>query len=189
MKGLGMYSKELKYCPGCRNACSIDDLSCPMGRVFLEEHKANLAREEAERASREMKELKPRANSQAISRIKANMLKTKVYVCPFCGKAVCATDEIIVRCCSRTLEPLVPEADDGKHGIRAEFSEGECCLKIKQPDNDCSIKFVAVMSDSSVNLIKITEETSDIAFKLYGGEKIFYYCSQHGLLEISAEEN
>ena len=45
-----MYSNELLYCPGCRNACPKDQLTCMIGEKFFAQQKA---KEQAEAQKRE----------------------------------------------------------------------------------------------------------------------------------------
>ena len=47
-----MYTKELKYCPGCRNGCPIDDLTCGVGERLVADYRK---REEEKKLKKEVK--------------------------------------------------------------------------------------------------------------------------------------
>ena len=46
-----MYSREMKFCPGCKNACPVGHFNCPMGKKYLDSYNASLEHEQVEKYS------------------------------------------------------------------------------------------------------------------------------------------
>ena len=55
----------------------------------------------------------------------ANLLRSKLYVCPLCGNVLHATGQAVVSCCGITLPPLdISEADDADETPSADARAG-----------------------------------------------------------------
>ena len=66
----------------------------------------------------------------------ANLLRSKLYVCPLCGNVLHATGQAVVSCCGITLPPLdISEADDADehHQLTLERVEDELFVTIYHP--------------------------------------------------------
>ena len=66
----------------------------------------------------------------------ANLLRSKLYVCPLCGNVLHATGQAVVSCCGITLPPLdISEADDADehHQLTLERVEDELFVTIHHP--------------------------------------------------------
>ena len=55
--------------------------------------------------------------------ISANLLRSKIYVCPVCGNVLHATGQAAICCCGVTLPPLEAEEADADHAVTVEAVE------------------------------------------------------------------
>ena len=81
----------------------------------------------------------------------ANLLRSKLYVCPLCGNVLHATGQAVVSCCGITLPPLdISEADnaDEHHQLTLERVEDELFVTIHHPmTKDHYISFIACLTN------------------------------------------
>lgn len=66
----------------------------------------------------------------------ANLLRSKLYVCPICGNVLHATGQAVVSCCGITLPPLdIADADpaDEHHQLTVERVEDELFVTLHHP--------------------------------------------------------
>ena len=63
----------------------------------------------------------------------ANLLRSKLYVCPICGNVAHTMGETVVSCCGVTLPPLEAEEVDEDHSITREVVEDEVYLTVDHP--------------------------------------------------------
>lgn len=66
----------------------------------------------------------------------ANLLRSKLYVCPICGNVLHATGQAVVSCCGITLPPLdIADADpaDEHHQLTVERVEDEVFVTLHHP--------------------------------------------------------
>ena len=118
----------------------------------------------------------------------ANMLRTKFYVCPICGNAICSTGDALVSCCGVTLPALEAEEADERHHITIENVEDEHFISIPHPmTKQHFISFVAFVTSDRCQLVKFYPEgNAETRLQLRGRGYLYYYCNQHGLFRIKA---
>ena len=63
----------------------------------------------------------------------ANMLRSRLYVCPVCGNILFSAGNAIQSCCGITLPPLEAEPAAGDHEIRLEKVEDEWYVSMEHP--------------------------------------------------------
>lgn len=89
----------------------------------------------------------------------ANLLRSKLYVCPLCGNVLHATGQAVVSCCGITLPPLdISEADDADehHQLTLERVEDELFVTIHHPmTKDHYISFIACLTGDKLQLVKL----------------------------------
>ncbi|MBE5807611.1 MAG: helix-turn-helix domain-containing protein [Clostridiales bacterium] len=117
----------------------------------------------------------------------ANMLRSRIYVCPACGNVVVSAGEALVSCCGITLPPQEAEVADEAHEIRAEAVEDEICASIGHPmTKEHHISFLAAATDRELHLCKLyPEEDARARFKRGGVRYLYAYCNRHGLFRSS----
>ena len=118
----------------------------------------------------------------------ANLLRSKLYVCPLCGNVLHATGQAVVSCCGITLPPLdISEADDADehHQLTLERVEDELFVTIHHPmTKDHYISFIAYCTGSRFESVKLYPEgTAEARFfgRGRGHGWLYWYCNHHGL--------
>ena len=80
----------------------------------------------------------------------ANLLRSKLYVCPLCGNVLHATGQAVVSCCGITLPALdIAEADDADehHQLTVERVEDELFVTLHHPmEKNHYISFLAYLT-------------------------------------------
>lgn len=66
----------------------------------------------------------------------ANMLRTKICVCPVCGNILCGTGSAVISCCGVTLPPLEAEEADEAHRPDIQQVEDELFVTLDHPSHD-----------------------------------------------------
>ena len=117
--------------------------------------------------------------------ISANMMRSKFYVCPICGNAVCSAGDALVSCCGITLPALEAEDADECHPITIETVEDEHFISIPHPmTKQHFISFVAFVTSDRCQLVKFYPEgNAETRFQLRGFGMLYWYCNQHGLFK------
>ena len=115
--------------------------------------------------------------------ISANLLRTKLYVCPICGNVIHCLGSAVVSCCGVTLPVLDAEEADGAHGITIEDVEDEHFITISHPMTKAhSISFIAYVTTDRFQLVKLYPEGSaQTRLQLRGRGIVYYCCNRHGL--------
>ena len=118
----------------------------------------------------------------------ANLLRSKLYVCPLCGNVLHATGQAVVSCCGITLPPLdISEADDADehHQLTLERVEDELFVTIHHPmTKDHYISFIACLTGDKLQLVKLYPEgDASCRFKITGAGVLYFYCNRHGLMK------
>lgn len=111
--------------------------------------------------------------------VHANILNTKIYVCPICGNVIFSIGENMVSCHGIELFPL--EAEDVE--LDCEVIEDELYVNIDSPmtKNDY-ISFIAGVSCDHIELKKLyVQGSADARLKLRGLKYIYYYNNRNGL--------
>ncbi|MBP5261963.1 MAG: helix-turn-helix domain-containing protein [Clostridiales bacterium] len=122
-------------------------------------------------------------NAVSNSNVSANMLRTKIYVCPVCGNVIFSAGEAAINCHGISLLPSEAEQPDDHHQISVERIEDEYYLQI---DHDMTkshyISFIAGLSYDRVELVKLYPEgPAECRIRMRGLKKICYYCNKEGL--------
>ena len=115
--------------------------------------------------------------------VSANMLRSKFYVCPICGNAVCSTGNTVVSCCGIVLPTLEAEETDDDHPITIENVEDEHFISISHPmTKQHYISFVSFITSDRNQMVKFYPEgNAETRLQLRGRGYLYYYCNQHGL--------
>lgn len=117
--------------------------------------------------------------------VSANMLRTKLYVCPICGNILSATGSALVSCCGVTLPALEAEEADEAHCPRIETVEDERFITLDHPmDKSHYISFLAFATADRFQLVKLYPEGSaEARIPLRGRGTLYFYCNRHGLMK------
>lgn len=115
--------------------------------------------------------------------VSANLLRSKLYVCPICGNMMHSTGSAVVSCCGVALPPLEAEAADEHHEIIVERVEDEHFITVHHPmTKDHYISYIAYVTTDRLQLVKLYPEgNAETRLQLRGMGKLYYYCNQHGL--------
>ena len=118
----------------------------------------------------------------------ANLLRSKLYVCPLCGNVLHATGQAVVSCCGITLPALnIAEADDADehHQLTVERVEDELFVTLHHPmEKNHYISFLAYLTGDKLQLVKLYPEGDASArFSLRGAGVLYFYCNCHGLMK------
>ena len=119
----------------------------------------------------------------------ANMLRSRLYVCPVCGNVVQAAGEAVISCCGIILPPQEAEEADDEHRIQAEIVDGEYYLTLQHPMTKVHyISFLLAVSDRGTQLVKLyPEENAETRFRIPGVKVLYAYCNRHGLFQYKLE--
>ncbi|MBQ8237697.1 MAG: helix-turn-helix domain-containing protein [Oscillospiraceae bacterium] len=117
--------------------------------------------------------------------ISANLLRTKLYVCPICGNVIHCIGNAVVSCCGVTLPALEAEDADNDHSITIEDVEDEHFLTIAHPmTKGHYISFLAHVTDHRLQMVKFyPESNAQTRLQFCGRGIVYYYCNQHGLFK------
>ncbi len=115
----------------------------------------------------------------------ANVLRTKVYVCPICGNVITGMGDAVISCCGVTLPALEAEDMEGSHEIHAERVEDELFLTMEHPmTKQHYISFMAAVTSDRIRFIKLYPEgNAEARIKLRGRGILYAYCNRHGLFK------
>ena len=124
---------------------------------------------------------------QIINRNRAcNLLRSKIYVCPICGKVVHSAGEALVGCCGITLLALEAEEADGDHEVTIEAVEDEHFITIHHPmTKEHYISFAALVTGDRFQMVKLYPEgNAQLRLQRRGLGVLYYYCNRHGLSTV-----
>ena len=115
--------------------------------------------------------------------VSANMLRSKFYVYPICGNAVCSTGNTVVSCCGIVLPALEAEETGDDHPITIENVEDEHFISFSHPmTKQHYISFVSFITSDRNQMVKFYPEgNAETRLQLRGRGYLYYYCNQHGL--------
>ena len=113
----------------------------------------------------------------------ANMLRSKIYVCPVCGNVILATGEAVVSCCGITLPPQEAEEADAEHPIRMEIMEDEYFVSVQHPmTKEHYLSFLLAVSDQGTQFVRLYPEgNAEARFRINAVEAVYSFCNRHGL--------
>lgn len=114
----------------------------------------------------------------------ANLLRSKLYVCPICGNIIHTMGETVVSCCGVTLPALEAEEVDGAHRITMEPVEDEQFLVVHHPMTKTHfISFLAYVTSDRFQQVKLYPEgNAQCRFRFQGCGWLYLYCNRHGLM-------
>ena len=115
----------------------------------------------------------------------ANLLRSRLYVCPVCGNILHATGAAGISCCGVALPPLEAETPDAAHTARVEEIEHELYVQIPhEMTKQHYISFIAYVTGDRFELVRLYPE-GDAAARFFrrGHGKLYWYCNKHGLFE------
>ncbi len=120
----------------------------------------------------------------------ANLLRSKLYVCPVCGNVLHATGQAVVSCCGVALPAQsIAEAEnaDEHHQLTVERVEDELFVTIHHPmTKEHFISFIAYLTGDKFQLVKLYPEgNATCRFPLRGNGVLYFYCNRHGLMKQS----
>ena len=115
----------------------------------------------------------------------ANLLRSRLYVCPVCGNILHATGAAGISCCAVALPPLEAEAPDAAHTATITEIEHELYVEIPhEMTKTHSIPFIAYVTGDRFELVRLYPEGPAAArFFRRGRGKLYWYCNKHGLFE------
>lgn len=115
----------------------------------------------------------------------ANLLRSRLYVCPVCGNILHATGAAAVSCCGVALPPLEAEAPDDAHTATVEELEHEMYVTLPHEMTKTHyISFIAYLTGDRFELVRLYPEGPAAArFFRRGHGKLLWYCNKHGLFE------
>ena len=118
--------------------------------------------------------------------ISANMLRSKIYVCPVCGNIIHTTGETVVSCCGVLLPSIDAEDVDDEHKITIEQVEDESFITVHHSMTKSHyISFIAYVTPDKFQLIKLYPEgNAECRFKFRGKGYLYIYCNRDGLMRI-----
>ena len=115
--------------------------------------------------------------------ISANLLRTRLYVCPICGNLIQSIGDALISCCGVTLPALEAEEADENHEITLEQVEDEYFLTVRHPMTKAHyISFIAHVTSDRIQTVKLYPEgEAQTRLQLRGRGLLYWYCNQHGL--------
>ena len=120
----------------------------------------------------------------------ANMLRSRIYVCPVCGNVIQSTGDAVVSCCGIVLPPQEAEEADEEHMIQVETVEDEYYVTVSHPmTKDHYISFLSAVSDQGIQLVKLYPEgNAEARFKTSRVRDLYAYCNRHGLFRLKVRK-
>lgn len=117
--------------------------------------------------------------------ISANVLRSKIYVCPICGNIIHTMGEAVISCCGVTLPPLEAEEVDDAHKIIVENVEDEQFITVPhEMTKKHYISFFAYVTSDQFQLVKLYPEgNAECRFRIRGHGYLYLYCNHHGLMK------
>ena len=100
----------------------------------------------------------------------ANLLRSKLYVCPICGNVIHTLGDTVISCCGVSLPALETEAPDEHHEIQIEPVEDEHFITVHHPMTKWQcISFVGYVTSEKFQMIKLYPEgNAECRFRLRG---------------------
>lgn len=85
----------------------------------------------------------------------ANLLRSKLYVCPICGNVIHSMGDTVISCCGVSLPALESEPLDEHHEIQIEQAEDEQFITVHHPMNKSHyISFLAYVTSNKFQMMK-----------------------------------
>ena len=91
--------------------------------------------------------------------VSANMMRSKLYICPVCGNVIHSMGEAVVHCHGIQLLPAEVEQTDEHHMIFIECVEDEYFVRINHEMTKTHyISFIAAVSSDRCQMVKLYPE-------------------------------
>lgn len=118
--------------------------------------------------------------------VSANMLRSKIRVCPVCGNIIHSSGDAAISCCGIILPPLEAEKADQSHEVQIERVEDEYFVTVQHDmTKQHYISFIAFVAADKIQLVKLYPEgNAETRLDLRGRGNIYVYCNKHGLKYI-----
>lgn len=115
----------------------------------------------------------------------ANLLRSRLYICPICGNVMYSSGDAGVSCCGITLPPLEAEEPDEDHQAEITKSEDEWYFSLSHPmAKDHAITFAAYVTANRFELVRLYPEgNAEARFFSRGPGILYWYCNHHGLFQ------
>ena len=115
--------------------------------------------------------------------VSANMLRSKLYICPVCGNVIHSMGEAVIHCHGILLTPAEAEETNEDHMIFIERVEDEYFVRIKhEMTKKHYISFIAAISHDRIQMVKLYPEgNAEARVKINGVKRIYFYCNRDGL--------
>lgn len=118
----------------------------------------------------------------------ANLLRSRLYVCPVCGNVLHATGQAVVSCCGVSLPAQsIQESEeaDEHHQVTIERVEDEIFVTVHHPmEKEHYISFIACVTGDHLQLVKLYPEGgASCRFPIRGAGVLYFYCNRHGLMK------
>lgn len=116
----------------------------------------------------------------------ANLLRSRLYVCPICGNGILALGDAAISCCGVSLPPLEAEEPDDSHQIQVQPVEDEYYVTMDHPmTKSHHISFFAYVTTDQFQMVKLYPEGSAACrFRLRTPGYLYAYCNHHGLVRV-----
>ncbi len=116
----------------------------------------------------------------------ANILNSKIYVCPICGNVIYTVGNAMISCCGITLPECLAEEIDDNDTITCEIVENEYYVMVNHPMmKEHYISFIAYVTTDRFEMVKLyAESMAENRFLRRGAGIICVYCNKHGLLKL-----
>ena len=118
--------------------------------------------------------------------VSANMLRSRLYVCPVCGNSIHAMGEAHISCHGITLPPLTPEPVDDGHRLRASCTGDELFVQVDHPmDKRHHLVLLAAASAECMQIVRLYPEgPAQAHFRRSGVRDLYLYCNRDGLYSV-----
>ena len=118
--------------------------------------------------------------------ISANLMRSKIYVCPVCGNIIHTMGEAVISCCGVTLPVLEAEEAGDDHKITIEDVEDEKFITVNhEMTKQHYISFIAYVTGDKFDMVKLYPEgNAECRFRFRGRGYLYIYCNRHGLMRM-----
>ena len=122
-------------------------------------------------------------NTVTNKNLSANVLRSKLYVCPVCNNVIRSVGDAVVSCHGITLPPLEAEETDDAHHIIIEKVEDEHFVTVHHDmTKEHYISFVALITGDTVMMRKQYPEWNlQVRIPMFARGRLVWHCTQHGL--------
>lgn len=114
----------------------------------------------------------------------ANLLRSRLYVCPICGNVIHTMGDAVISCCGVSLPALEAEEPDDSHHLTLEPVEDETFVALTHPMTKSHyISFLAYVTTDRFQMVKLYPEGSaGCRFRFQGPGYLYCFCNRHGLM-------